>query len=141
MELHRRRVRAHVPPASPPSRRDPWSLRPDEPALLVHVLADDVDQVAAATTRELVITATGPVTISERIFTPTDKLDAIPAQAGTVQSDAAGALGGEALSVDRIEALGQLICRRSYLQRWPLVASGRWAGLPRTPVRRTAAWT
>jgi len=111
-----------VPAASPPGPRDPWFLRPDEPALLVHLLADAVDRVVTATTRELVITAAGPVTINERIFTPRHQLDAIRAQAGTVQSEAVGALGVQALRVDQLEALGRLICRRSYLQRWPLVA-------------------
>jgi|SRR5215218_6297495 len=122
MELRRRRVRAHVPPASLPRPRHPWSIRPDEPALLVHLLADDLERLTTATTRELLITAAGPVTINERIYAPGDQLDAIRPQSGTMRSDAVGALGAVSLHLDRTEALGQLICRRSYLQRWPLVA-------------------
>ena len=122
IELRRRRVRAHVPPPAPSAQRSPWQPAPDEPALLVHLAGDDQERVALATARELVRTPTGLLTISERVYAPADQLDTARAEASGMRPDGLAGLATDALVVDSLEVLGRLICRRSYRQRWPLVA-------------------
>lgn len=119
--LQRRRVRGHVPPGPPPTPRPSWEPRPDEHALLLHVLADDRDQLTVASTRELVRTGSGLVTISERLFTPGDLVVDVRGRLAGALPDVPPGLAIDPLRVDDTETLGPLVCRRSYSQRWPVV--------------------
>lgn len=120
-ELRRRRVRGHAI-AQPPARAAGlWMPRPDDAALLLHVGADARDCLAVATVRELVATSRGQLTISERLFTPAADLDDLRAVARGTRPDVAAGLDLEPVRIDSDITLGQLVCRRSYTQRWPVV--------------------
>jgi len=116
-----RRVRAHVPAGPPPTVRSRHVPRPGDEALLLHVAADERDRLTLATARELVATAPGQVTISERLFARTSLLDGLQLTSFGLRPDVLAGLDLEPLRADSEVALGQLVCRRSYQQRWPLV--------------------
>jgi hypothetical protein len=121
-------VRAHVPPPEQdPTGRRPGSraqysrARSGDAALVIHVLADDRDELLIATAREVELTATGPVTISERLYAPPEDVEALRAEVAGCWPDVEPGLGASPLTVEPVEMLGQLICKRGYRQRWPQV--------------------
>jgi hypothetical protein len=120
-ELRIRRVRGHVAPGPPPKSRPCWEPRPDDAALLVHVVADDRDRLTLATSRELISTPSSLITITERVYAPAERLDDLRGQTRSLHPDVPYPLATASLRADRLEVLGQLVCRRSYRQRWPLV--------------------
>ena len=116
------RERAHVPPKAPPTATpSTWTLEPDGPMLLLHVIADERERLLIATARELSATPNGwLVTTSERLFSEDPTL----LDAGSWGRPAVDVgLGGQPLTVESLAALGKLISRRSHRSGWPVFGS------------------
>lgn len=122
--LSRLRVRCHVPVGNAPApRRAAWRPRPGDPALLLHVLADEQDRAVLATSREVIYSAAGAITVGERIFAVADHVEEFAPPVAGERPDVPAGLGTGPLEVGDLETLGRLITNRSYRQRWPLVGA------------------
>jgi hypothetical protein len=115
--LVRTRVRAYVQREEEFTPRRAEYPRPDDRALLVHALADDLDRRAGVTTREL----SGYVGIDEGLYASGDRLADLMAYAADKQPDVPEGIGAR-LEARSIDCLGPLITRRFYRARIPLVA-------------------
>ena len=83
-EPRRLRVRGYVPPGPAKDPRPPWTPRSYELALLLHVDADERDQLTAATHQELLTTAGTTAPIAERLYAPEHLLPALQRDAAAL---------------------------------------------------------
>jgi hypothetical protein len=119
--LRRRQVRGHVPSGPPPKPSPWWTPTQDATALLLHAFADNRDKLTLATSRELLITKAGLLTIGERLFAPAERLAELHGACGGLQPDVRRGLDVFPIRIDAVDELGKLITRRSYRSRWPVV--------------------
>ena len=124
--LSRLRVRAHIEATSPLGERPAGKYRPrsGDPALLVHVLADEREQSVAAVTFEVLLTSEGAVPIRERWFAPAERRRAVQAAIEGRLPDVLPGLAAAAIHVEDIGELGRSVCNRGYSRerqpRWPI---------------------